>query len=106
MTRSFFDTRITKLRDKLHGRLRSQLRLKMSARVKDMQLCLEQKHNSCRMTPTSGNDWQILPLLPLPRADRRPPVLERLFQLLHFLPCTLSRRFQKVIKIGFESCAN
>lgn len=42
MTRAFFDSRIAKLRNKLHGRLRSQLRLKMSKRVKDMQLCLEQ----------------------------------------------------------------
>jgi hypothetical protein len=42
LTRAFFDERIAMLRRKLHGRLRTQLRLKMSVRVRQMQLCLEQ----------------------------------------------------------------
>jgi hypothetical protein len=42
LTRAFFDERISRLRRKLHGRLRTQLRLKMSERVRKMQLCLEQ----------------------------------------------------------------
>jgi hypothetical protein len=42
LTRAFFDERIAMLRRKLHGRLRTQLRLKMSERVRQMQLCLEQ----------------------------------------------------------------
>jgi hypothetical protein len=42
MTRAFFDARISMLRSKLDGRLRTQLRLKMSDRVRKMQQCLEQ----------------------------------------------------------------
>jgi hypothetical protein len=42
LTRAYFDERISKLRRELHGRLRTQLRLKMSDRVRKMQLCLEQ----------------------------------------------------------------
>jgi hypothetical protein len=40
LTRAFFDERIAKLRRKLHGHLRTQLRLNMSERFRQMHLCL------------------------------------------------------------------